>query len=61
MGFGSYDESEQREQDFGSEDEDEEAAVNVHKAEFTGEMSVDTTASTEDLISGLAEMKSEDD
>lgn len=56
MGFGSYDESEQREQDFGSE-EDDEAVVNVHKNEFEGKMSVDTTATTEDLIRGLDAIK----
>ncbi len=60
MGFGSYDESEQREQDYG-DDDDEDAVLNVHDDEFEGEMSVDTTASTEELVQGLDEMKSEDE
>lgn len=60
MGFGSYDESEQRDQDYGDED-DQEAVVNVHEDEFEGTMSVDTSATTDDLIQGLADMKKEDE
>lgn len=55
MGFGSYDESEQRDQDYGDDDDDE--AVNVHDDEFEGTMAVDTGASTEDLIGRLQDIK----
>ncbi|MCU4926613.1 DUF5786 family protein [Halobacteria archaeon AArc-dxtr1] len=56
MGFGSYDESEQRQPDAGTED-DEDAAVNVHQNDHDGEMSVETGGSTDALLGQLQEIK----
>ena len=55
MGFGSYDESEQREQDYS--DDDEDAVVSVHGSDYEGTMSVDTSGSTDDLIGRLQDIK----
>ena len=55
MGFGSYDESEQRHQETNS-DEDEEAAVNVHEHEYDGEMTLES-GSTDDLLGQLQDIK----
>jgi len=59
MGFGSYDESEQEQT--GEEEEDTGEAVNVHEKDYDGEMSVDSDASTDDLIDQLGEIKDNDD
>ncbi|ATW88458.1 hypothetical protein halTADL_1703 [Halohasta litchfieldiae] len=59
MGFGSYDESEQEQP--GEEEEDTGEAVNVHEKDYDGEMSVDSDASTDDLIDQLGEIKDNDD
>lgn len=56
MGFGSYDESEQQQQNVGDE-EDEDAAVNVHEHEHDGDMSVETGASTDELLGQLQDIK----
>lgn len=56
MGFGSYDESEQQQQDVGDED-DEDAAVNVHENDYEGEMTVETGGSADDLIGQLQDIK----
>ncbi|MFP8958592.1 DUF5786 family protein [Natrialbaceae archaeon A-CW3] len=56
MGFGSYDESEQQQQNVGDED-DEDAAVNVHENDYEGEMTVETGDSTDNLIGQLQEIK----
>ncbi|WP_148680525.1 DUF5786 family protein [Halovivax ruber] len=59
MGFGSYDESEQQQPEMS--DEDEDAAVSVHENDHDGEMTVETGASTDDLIGQLQEMKETDE
>lgn len=56
MGFGSYDESEQQQQDMGDED-DEDAAVNVHENDYDGEMTVETGDSPDELLGQLQEIK----
>jgi hypothetical protein len=60
MGFGSYDESEQRDDD---SDIDEEAGENVHANDHDGKVSFDTDESNEELVSRLDEMRAakEDD
>lgn len=57
MGFGTYDESEQRDQDV---DGDEDAGVNVHDDD-EGELSFESDASTDQLVDQLQEMKDDDD
>jgi len=54
MGFGSYDESEQGDQDT---DIDEEGAVNVHENDHDGEISFDSEADSDELIDQLQSMK----
>ena len=56
MGFGSYDESEQRDPGTHS-DEDEVAAVNVHENAYEGEETVETGGSTDDLLGQLQDIK----
>ncbi|MFC3959250.1 DUF5786 family protein [Halovivax cerinus] len=56
MGFGSYDESEQQQPDVSDED-DEDAAVNVHEHEHDGDMTVETGASTDELLGQLQDIK----
>ncbi|MCU4754399.1 DUF5786 family protein [Halobacteria archaeon AArc-curdl1] len=56
MGFGSYDESEQRHQNRDEED-GEDKAVNVHEHTHEGEMTVETGASTDDLLGQLQDIK----
>ncbi|NUE02958.1 death domain-associated protein [Halorubraceae archaeon YAN] len=56
MGFGSYDESEQQRQDVNT-DADEDAAVNVHENDHDGQMTVESGASTDDLLGQLQEIK----
>jgi hypothetical protein len=58
MGFGSYDESEQKEQDV---DADDSEGVAVHENDHDGDVSFDTEASTSDLVDKLGDMKDEDD
>jgi len=60
MGFGSYDESEQ-EQPGDNDEADEGEAVNVHEKDYDGEMSVDSDASTDELIDQLGEIKDDDE
>ena len=60
MGFGSYDESEQ-EQLGDNETDDDGETVNVHEKDYDGEMSVDSDASTDELIDQLGEMKADDE
>ena len=56
MGFGSYDESEQQDQNVeASEDE----AVNVHESEFEGDVQFETDASTDELMNQLQDIKDE--
>ncbi|WP_313695387.1 DUF5786 family protein [Halorarum halobium] len=60
MGFGSYDESEQERKQSGDGPGDE-ATVDAHENEHEGEMTFDTGASTDDLVSKLQEMKDDPD
>ena len=56
MGFGSYDESEQENQQADADVEDEEA-VSVQDAKHEGEVNYESNASSEELIDKLQEMK----
>ncbi|MDF9745947.1 DUF5786 family protein [Natrinema salsiterrestre] len=58
MGFGSYDESEQKEQTTDEEDVD---AVNVHENDHHGEMSFESDVSTDELVDQLGSMKDDDE
>ncbi|WP_338738797.1 DUF5786 family protein [Haloplanus salilacus] len=60
MGFGSYDESEQQNQDVNA-DEDDSEGVSVHENDHEGEVSFETDASTDDLIDQLGEMKDDEE
>ncbi|MDZ7688069.1 MAG: DUF5786 family protein [Halobacteriales archaeon] len=60
MGFGSYDESEQENQQSES-DVDEDDAVSVQDAKHDGEVSYESNASSEELIDKLQEMKGDGD
>ena len=58
MGFGSYDESEQQQQ---SADDDEDVeAVNVHQNDHDGQLSFESDASTDELVSQLGSMKDDE-
>jgi len=59
MGFGSYDESEQKDQSVDEDDETE--AINVHENDTDGEVSFETEKSTDELVDQLQHMKSDDD
>jgi len=54
MGFGSYDESEQKDQDV---DADESEGVNIHDSDHEGEVNFESDLSTDDLVDKLDEMK----
>lgn len=56
MGFGSYDESEQQDQNVDTSEED---AVSVHETEFDGDVEFDSDASTDELLDKLADMKTD--
>ena len=58
MGFGSYDESEQKDQ---SVDDDEDAGVNVHDGDGGGDLSFESDASTDQLVDQLQAMKDDGD
>lgn len=58
MGFGSYDESEQKDQNV---DTDDTEAVNVHQNDNDGEVTFETEKSTDELVDQLQHMKSDDD
>lgn len=60
MGFGSYDESEQENQQAES-DVDEDDAVSVQDAKHEGEVNYEANASSEELIDKLQEMKDDED
>jgi hypothetical protein len=55
MGFGSYDESEQTDQDAGDLDEDD--GVTVHENTHDGDVSFESDASQEELLDKLEDMK----
>jgi hypothetical protein len=54
MGFGSYDESEQKDQ---SVEADEDEAVNVHEDHDTGEVEFQSDKDTDELVDQLQHMK----
>ncbi|WP_336330732.1 DUF5786 family protein [Haloarcula sp. CGMCC 1.2071] len=54
MGFGSYDESEQQDQNV---ETDEDDGVAVHENDHDGEVSFETEASTDELVNKLDEIK----
>ena len=58
MGFGSYDESEQQEQDVDTSDDE---AVNVHENEHEGKVEFATDASTEELLDKLGDIKEDNE
>jgi hypothetical protein len=58
MGFGSYDESEQK--DNQAEIDDDEA-VTVHENDHDGEVNFEAEASQSELIDRLSEMKDEEE
>ena len=58
MGFGSYDESEQERQN--QTDDEEAEGVNVDGGD-EGELSFESTASTDELVGRLSEMRDEND
>lgn len=56
MGFGSYDESEQQDQDIEADDDE---AVNVHENDHQGDVEFDSDASTDELLNQLESIKNE--
>jgi len=56
MGFGSYDESEQKNQEMETKGDDP-TVVNVHKHEHNGTVSVESDTSTDALLGQLQEIK----
>ncbi|UPV73894.1 DUF5786 family protein [Halorussus limi] len=55
MGFGSYDESEQQNQEVNTDDDGE--GVSVHENDHEGELKFETGASTDDLVDKLQDIK----
>lgn len=55
MGFGSYDESEQQNQEINAEDTE---GVTVHENEHDGELTFESHTSTDDLLNQLETIKS---
>jgi hypothetical protein len=60
MGFGSYDESEQENQEVSAVEDDAEA-VDVHENDHEGELTFETDATTDELVDKLGEMKADTD
>ena len=58
MGFGSYDESEQKDQ---NTDMDDDEAVTVHENDHDGEVSFESDASQDELIGRLDDMRDSDE
>jgi hypothetical protein len=58
MGFGSYDESEQQNQEVNADDSE---GVNVHENDHEGELTFESNASTDDLVDQLADIKNGSD
>jgi hypothetical protein len=58
MGFGSYDESEQQNQDVDTDDDSE--GVSIEDASHDGEVSFESEASTADLVDRLGDMKDDE-
>lgn len=59
MGFGSYDESEQQNQEVNTTDESD--GVNVHENDHDGELTFESNASTDDLVNQLKNIKESSD
>jgi len=59
MGFGSYDESEQQQQT--ADDNEDVEAVNIHEHDHDGQMSFESDATTDELVSQLGSMKDDED
>ncbi|WP_330632879.1 DUF5786 family protein [Halocatena halophila] len=60
MGFGSYDESEQQNQELNTDSDDVEG-VAVHENDHDGELTFESQASTDDLVDQLKAIKSDRD
>ncbi|WP_123538233.1 DUF5786 family protein [Halosimplex salinum] len=60
MGFGSYDESEQQDQEIDTED-DENMDVNARENSHDGKVSFEANASTDDLVGRLEDIKDDPD
>jgi hypothetical protein len=58
MGFGSYDESEQENQETEIETDD---GVNIHEKDHDGEVAFETDASSEELVDRLQDMKDDEE
>jgi hypothetical protein len=58
MGFGSYDESEQKDQD---NDLDDDEAVTVHNNDHDGEINFESNADQDELIGRLDEMRDDEE
>ena len=56
MGFGSYDESEQENQEYDTDFESDEA-VNTEENKHEGEMSFENGASSDELLARLKDIK----
>ena len=56
MGFGSYDESEQENQEL-STDYDDDTGVSTDEADHDGDVEFDIGASNDELLDNLQEMK----
>lgn len=56
MGFGSYDESDQRDPTIAMDDNDGEDDA-LHENDYEGTASFDSGASMDDLVEGLARIK----
>lgn len=59
MGFGSYDESEQQNQELDTDDDTE--GINVHENEHEGKLTFESQTSTDDLVNQLKSIKSKDE
>jgi hypothetical protein len=57
MGFGSYDESEQRDE---SVEADGDEGVTVHEKDHDGEVSFESELSTDELVGQLEAMKDDE-
>ena len=60
MGFGSYDESEQQNQE-SDDDYDEEEGVDVHGTEHEGTLEFTSEASRDELVDKLQDIKGSDE
>ncbi|MBX0298044.1 DUF5786 family protein [Haloarcula nitratireducens] len=54
MGFGSYDESEQKDQNVETNEDD---GVTAHENDHDGEVDFDSDASTDELLDKLSDIK----